>query len=111
MKSKLIIAGVLIATLVAMAGTGCSTDASSQAELSARAKISEAQAQPIALAQVPGGTVKESDLEQEKGRLIWSFDIVSSQSSDITEVAVDAVNGRVVSVAQETPAQQAGEKD
>lgn len=41
---------------------------------------------------------------------MWSFDIATPGTSDITEVQVDAVTGEVVSVEKETPAQQQAEK-
>jgi uncharacterized membrane protein YkoI len=47
----------------------------SQATLQAEAKVTEAAARTTALAQVPNGTVKSSELEREKGKLIYSFDI------------------------------------
>ena len=57
------------------------------------------------------GTVKEAELEKEKGKLIWSFDITTPDSKDVTEVNVDAITGDVVSIEKETPGQQAKEKD
>ncbi len=101
----------MAAALVALGVSGCATEKPEQAELSAQAKISRAQAQQTALAKVAGGTIKEGELEKEKGRLIWSFDITTPGSKDISEVAVDALTGDVVSVEQETPEQQAKEKD
>jgi uncharacterized membrane protein YkoI len=82
----------------------------SQAALETRAKITKDAAQAAALARVPNGTVKESELEEEHGKLIWSFDIAIPGSKDISEVAVDAITGKVLSVESETPAQQAKEK-
>ena len=90
---------------------GCASEKQEQAELQAQAKISKEQAQQTALAKVPGGTVKEAELEKEKGRLIWSFDISTPGSMDIVEVAVDAVTGDVASVEKETPEKQKKEKD
>lgn len=80
------------------------------ASLQAEAKISQADARQTALAKVPNGTVKDGELEKEGGKLIWSFDIATPDSKDITEVAVDAISGTVVSVVKETPADQAKEK-
>ena len=54
--------------------------------------------------------MKESELEKEHGRLVWSFDIATPGTNDITEVQVDAVTGEVVSVEKETTAQQQAEK-
>ncbi len=74
-----------------------------------QARISRAQARKTALARVPGGTVQGAELEREHGRLIWSFDIATPGSRDITEVNVDAIHGHVVAVSKESPAQQAAE--
>ena len=74
------------------------------------AKLSRAEAERVALTRAPGGTVKESELEKEHGKLVWSFDIATPGTSDITEVQVDAVTGEVVSVENETLAQQQAEK-
>jgi uncharacterized membrane protein YkoI len=111
MKNKLIIGGMLAAALVAFGVTGCETEKQEQAELQSQAKISKEQAQQTALAKVPNGTIKEGELEKEKGKLIWSFDISTPDSKDITEVNVDAITGEVVSVEKEAPEQQAKEKD
>jgi len=110
MKKNLIIAGLLAVALATVAGTGCETEKSEQAKLQAQAKISKEQAQLTALAKVSGGTIKEGELEQEKGRLIWSLDLTTPDSKDITEVNVDAITGEVVSVEKETPEQQKPEK-
>ncbi len=77
---------------------GCAT---SQAKLESQAKISKADAQQIALAKVPGGTVKESELEKEKGKLVWSFDFTTPGTKEITEVLVDAMTGEVVGIEKE----------
>jgi uncharacterized membrane protein YkoI len=75
------------------------------------AKISKADAQKIALAKVPNGAIKESELEKEKGKLIWSFDVATPGTKNITEVNVDAITGEIVAMDIETPGQQAKEKD
>jgi uncharacterized membrane protein YkoI len=79
--------------------------------LAAQAKVSRPQAESIALAKVPGGVIKEGELENEHRRLIWSFDIATSGTTDITEVQVDAITGSVVSVDHETTAEQAKERE
>ena len=83
-------------TLTAVLLAGCATE-KSEAELMAEAKVSKADAQATALSQVPNGTVKEGELEKEKGKLIWSFDVSTPGTTDITEVNVDAITGTVVS--------------
>jgi hypothetical protein len=81
-----------------------------KSKLDAKAKISKKEAEKIALAKVPHGKIKEAELEEENGKLIWSFDIATPHSKDITEVHVNAVTGEIVSVEKETPAGQKKEK-
>jgi len=82
-----------------------------KSNLEARAKITKAEAKKIALSKVPHGKIKEAELEEENGKLVWSFDIATPHSKDITEVQVDAVTGEIVSVEKETPADQKKEKE
>ena len=81
-----------------------------KSKLEANAKITKAEAKKTALAKVPKGKVKEGELEEENGKLVWSFDIASPGTKDITEVHVDAVTGEVVSIEKETPADQKKEE-
>ncbi|MHB0948054.1 MAG: PepSY domain-containing protein [Gemmatimonadaceae bacterium] len=74
------------------------------AQLRAAAKVSEAAARATALAAVPGSTVESSELEREKGALIWSFDLKRAGKPGIEEVAVDAVTGAIVAREHESPA-------
>jgi len=80
-----------------------------QAELQKEAKISMEKARAIALKKVPGGKIESAELEREHGKLIYSFDIKTSKPG-VTEVNVDAINGKVISSNQETPAKEATEK-
>jgi uncharacterized membrane protein YkoI len=75
---------------------------SKEAKLMAEAKISKADAEKTALTKVPNGTVKEAELEREKGKLIWSFGFTTPDSKDITEVNVDAITGDIVNVEHES---------
>jgi hypothetical protein len=111
-----ILAGVLAAGLL----TGCictkhhHNKEAKQAKLMAEAKVSKEDAEKTALAKVPNGTVKEAEIEKEHGKLVWSFDLTTPDTKDITEVNVDAISGDVVSVekeAAETEAKEADEKD
>jgi uncharacterized membrane protein YkoI len=81
----------------------------SQAELMAKAKITQAEAESIALAKVRSGTVKSAELEQEHGALVWSFDIATPKSKNIHEILVNAVTGKIVHTEIENPAAQAKE--
>ncbi len=106
MKSKNILCSLLTIGLLA----GCTTcDDKYESKLEAQAKVSKETAQAAALAKVPGGTVKESELEKEKSKLIWSFDISTPDSKAIKEVAVDAMTGDVIAVDTETPEDEAKE--
>jgi len=71
-------------------------------------KISMKKAKAIALKKVPGGKIESAELENEGGKLIYSFDIKGT--AGITEVNVDAMNGKVVAVQNESPAKEAAEK-
>ena len=71
-------------------------------------KITMAQARATALKKAPG-KVKSEELETEHGKLIYSFDIATSKNA-ITEVNVDAVNGKIVAVQHENAAKEAAEK-
>ena len=83
--------------------------APTQAQLKVQAKIKESEAKRIALEQVPSGSIKSAEIENERGHLVWSFDISKSGTRNITEVLVDAKTGKIVSVSKENPAEQAAE--
>jgi len=68
----------------------------SQAALQKEAKISEETARATALKEVPNGTVKSSELEREKGKLIYSFDISVPGKKGIEEINVNAIDGSVI---------------
>jgi len=75
----------------------------SQDALKKEAKITEATARVTALAQVPNGKVKSSEIERENGKLIYSFDITVPGKTGIEEVNVNAIDGTVVNQEHETP--------
>ncbi len=77
--------------------------------LLAQAKIAPETARTTALSQVKGGTIKEEEIEQEHGKLVYSFDIQAPGKSGIEEVQVDARTGKVVSVEHESAKQAADE--
>jgi hypothetical protein len=110
MKTKSILTSTLALVLLVVGIVGCATEAQEQAKLAEQAKISRAAAEQTALSKVPGGTVKEAELEKEDGKLVWSFDITTPGTTDITEVLVDANTGAVVSVEKEKAKDEAKEK-
>ena len=89
--------------------SGALLAASSQADLMKEAKVSKSQAEKTALGKVPNGVIKSEEIERERGKLIWSFDIATGGTKNITEVQVDAKTGKVVSVQVEKPNDQAKE--
>ena len=108
---KLFALAVVIAALpTSLAFAENSTPSGPQSELRAQAKITETKARQIALSQVPKGTVKSIELENEKGLLIWSVDLALPDTRNITEVGIDAKTGAVVAVDIETPQDQEKEK-
>ena len=110
MKSQTIASSLLSLGLVACLslGTAAAKD-KEDARLAAKAKITKAAAEKTALAKVPDGKVKEVELEEENGKLVWSFDLSRPGTKNITEVQVDAITGKIVSVEVETPKEQADE--
>ena len=70
-------------------------------------KITMDQARQAALTAVPGGTVKSEELEKEKGKWIYSFDIQSGK--EIREVWIDAETGKVLANKAESPADEKAE--
>jgi hypothetical protein len=79
------------------------------ANLAAKAKISLDAARTTALAKVPKGQVQSEELEEEDGKLLYSFDIKVPGRSGIDEVEIDALNGSVLNVDHETPAAEKAE--
>lgn len=103
------ILSVMIAS-VTLATAQCSQAAEPGAgELAAHPKITREQASVAALAKVGKGVIKSAELEKEHGRLVWSFDIARPSAPGVTEVQVDAVTGKIVSVERESAAKEAKE--
>ncbi len=105
MKTKTILSSLLTAGLLAV---WLVTPVAAKDE--PQTKISKAAAKKIALAKVPGGKIKDAELEKEGGKLFWSFDIATKGTKDITEVHVDAKTGEILSVEKESAADEAAEK-
>jgi uncharacterized membrane protein YkoI len=104
---------IAFATLgMVLASFGCRSKGGSGSDagaLSQSARIDETTARSAALSKVPGGKVIKEELEQENGRLVYSFDIKKGAEPGIEEVVVDANDGSVVSVQHEDAAAEAKE--
>jgi uncharacterized membrane protein YkoI len=72
------------------------------------AKIGKAQAAKAVKELYKDAVIKDSELEKEDGKRIWSFDL--SAGGKAREVWVDANTGAVIKDVVETPADEADEK-
>ena len=98
----------IIAAILLAAGMPALKEA--EPGLRAQAKVSYEDAQKTALAKVKGARIKSAELEKEKGKLLYSFDMKTKGRSGIDEVQVDALTGDVLSVEHEGAAEEAKEK-
>jgi len=102
---KFIYLGVVAA--IAVAGSGARAQATYKREipdsLVKAAKITEATAAETAQKRVPKATIASVELEREHGKLIYSYDMKTKGKSGVDEVNVDAVTGKIISVAHESP--------
>ena len=101
---------VLAVLMLMFAGTSNAqqTESHVPAKLAKQAKISLEQAREKASA-AAAGAIEEEELEKEHGKLVYSFDIRNAKGT-ISEVQIDAVTGAVVSVEEESKADEAKEK-
>ncbi len=80
-----------------------------QAQLQKEATVALDAATATALAQVPGGKVAGHELEREKGKLIYSFDLQVPGKKGTDEVNIDAKTGTVIEKVHESEADEAKE--
>ncbi|MBI1806840.1 MAG: PepSY domain-containing protein [Ignavibacteria bacterium] len=73
-----------------------------------QAKITKEQATKTALEQVKEGIIQSTELEKEKGMLIWSFDIKSG--NEVKEVWIDANTGKYLKTETESATHENAEK-
>ena len=117
MKELCILGAVatLVAALPAFAAEHCSIHPAkgmSDVQLRSLARVSQAQAQKIAVAKLSGKTAVSTisaELEAEHGCLIWSFDLRVAGRPGVQEIQVDAGNGKVLSVKHESARQEFSE--
>ena len=78
--------------------------------LKAEAKISRDSAKTVALSRVAAGSkIKSTELEREKGTVVYSFDIKVPNQTGIEEVLVSAIDGSVVAQSHESPKEEKAE--
>ena len=88
-----------VATTVAAIGRGTIGLEEDRPGLLERARVTDANARVIALQRVPGGSIVEAELEEEGGRLVYSYEIRVADGRGIVEI--DARTGAVLSEQRE----------
>ena len=96
MNKKIIIGGVCgsLALVVVAAGVANAQPAAKAPTLSEEAAIE------IALAEVPG-QVRETELENEDGKMVYEIEIIAAADGKEMEVEIDAETGAVLEVEAE----------
>jgi uncharacterized membrane protein YkoI len=75
-----------------------------------KAKITAEVATAAAQAKFPKGKITSAEIEEEDGRLIFSFDLKTPGKAGIDEVNVDAMTGKVLKTEHESPKDEAKEE-
>lgn len=104
--------GLPIAALLIAAGTLAAQGVTVKEEkpgLLKKAKITAEAAITSAQAKLPKATLTSAEIEQEGGKLVYSFDFETAGKTGIDEVNVDAITGKVLAVEHETPKREAAE--
>jgi uncharacterized membrane protein YkoI len=94
----------IVPSLAAAQGTPAVKVTEDKPGLLKRAKIAPDSATRLALAAVPNGKVRSGEIEEEQGKLIYSFDIKVPGKSGITEVHIDPTTGAVLGQERERDA-------
>lgn len=104
MRSTLIVGTTLAVAigLAANAGADPSYKRDVPAKLAAEAKVSESAAVATAERSVPHSTVVAVELERERKILMYSIDLKVPGQTGVTEVEVDAADGRVLASEHES---------
>jgi hypothetical protein len=80
-------------------------------DLLAQATLSPEQARQKALALAPGGSIIEEEIEEENGRLIYSFELKVPGQERATEVEIDAKTGEILPPDQDDEEDDDGDDD
>jgi uncharacterized membrane protein YkoI len=99
---------LVAAAAVALAGSVAHAQATYKRDipdsLAKEAKITETAAAATAQKRVPKGTIEAVELEREKGKLMFSYDIKTAGKSGVDEVNVDAITGKIIGFSHESAA-------
>jgi hypothetical protein len=102
-----VLLGTILIGLIALPSWSTEQGSASQSAMRKEAKVTMDEAQKAALSKEPG-KIKSKELEREKGRLIYSFDI--KMADGLHEVNVDATTGDIIEDTVESAAAEAKEK-
>jgi uncharacterized membrane protein YkoI len=101
---------LVAAAAVALAGSVAHAQATYKRDipdsLAKEAKITESAAAATAQKRVPKGTIEAVELEREKGKLMFSYDIKTEGKSGVDEVNVDAITGKIIGFSHESAAME-----
>ncbi len=110
MKYAPLIAGLVIGAFVVPTAHAQATYKREMPDSLAKlTKIAEKEAATTAQKRVPTGTIDAVELEREKGKLIYSYELKVPGKSGITEVNVDAITGKIIGISHESGADEAKE--
>ena len=110
MKTTTITLAVCIVLSTASAKAQNATMKEEKPGLLQKAKVTAEAATASAQARVPKGKIVSAEIEEEGGKLVFSFDIRTEGKPGIDEVTVDAITGKVLGVQHETPVDESKEK-
>jgi uncharacterized membrane protein YkoI len=108
LAQTLLVAAVAIGS--ACSHPGASTTMTIPPELATQATVSPDSALSIAVRDLQSPEMLSGELEEESGRLVYSFDLRVPGRSGVEEIQVDARNGDVVLRQHETDQAEAQEK-
>ena len=106
MKTRIAFAALIAAAALAPSlGAQSATLKEEKPGLLKKAKITSENAGATAQALVPKGKLSAAEIEEENGKLIYSFDFTTAGKTGIDEVNIDAMTGKQIGkVAHESPA-------
>lgn len=109
MKYAPLITGLAIGAIVVPAAHAQEYKRDVPDSLAKLTKVEEKVAAETAHKRIPKGTIDAVELEREKGKLIYSYELKVPGKSGVTEVNVDAITGKIIGTSHESAADEAKE--
>ncbi len=85
----------LVLALSTLEGSACGGSSAPTAMAERERTITLADAERIALAHVPGGTVEDSERDRRRGRLVYEIDVRGPDGRG-HELVIDGIDGKVL---------------